>query len=170
MAISLSPIYSLMTGYSFIVVIVLTFYFTGFYDDSIYFTWGPPVVFFNHTVNTQTMFYVLLLLIFSHQLITNWISEVIFPWVINNVQNRQQEEVEYSKATCLTIVNLNALYNQIHLAFVISGITSQISFLVSLVLADFITLSIINWQYLKGKTVVRVGAPVTGEIEMEEIV
>jgi hypothetical protein len=48
---------------------------------------------------------------------------------------------------------MNSLYSQLHLAFLINGITSQVSFLVVLILADFITLTYINWQYIKDKTV-----------------
>jgi hypothetical protein len=139
---------------------------TGFYDDSQYFQWGPPISFFFHTIETNTTFYLLMALIFVHQIITNWIYEVIYPWVINTVQNQRQTTLNYSKPVCLAIVNLNSLYNQIHLALIISGMTSQVSFLIALILADFITLSYINWYYIKDKTVTSDEPP--AEIEIEE--
>lgn len=153
MSLTLSPVHSLGCGFTFMVVIILMFYFTGFYSDSTYFHWGPPVTFFDHIITSETTFYLLLVLIFVHQLITNWIYEVVYPWIINTVQNQRHMTLDRNKSTCLAIVNLNSLYNQIHLAFIINGMTSQISFLVALILADFITLSYINWQYIKDKTV-----------------
>lgn len=163
MSFTLSPIHSLVCGYALMIVIILTFYALGFYNDSQYFGWGPPVDFFYHVIETKTAFYILLLLVFTHQLVTNWIYEVVYPWVINTVQNQRQTTLNYSKPTCLLIINLNSLYNQIHLAFIISGMTAQISFLIALIAADFITLSYINWHYIKEKTVTE-----QSEIEIEE--
>lgn len=168
MSKTLSPILSLGCGFAFTFIIILTFYFTGFYDDSIYFHWGPPVVFFDHTITTEKTFYLILMMIFIHQLITNWIYEVVYPWVINTVQNQRHTTLDRSKSTCLAIVNLNSLYNQIHLAFIISGITSQISFLVALIIADFITLTYINWHYIKDKTVVLNPVIESSSVEMNE--
>lgn len=153
MSLALSPIYSLGCGFAFMCVIILTFYFTGFYSDSNYFSWGPPVVFFDHTIRSESTFYLLLAVVFVHQLITNWIYEVIYPWIINTIQNPIQTTLNRNKSTCLAVVNFNSLYNQIHLAFIVNGLTSQISFLVALIVADFITLSYINWYYIKDKTV-----------------
>jgi len=124
-----------------------------FYKNSTYFHWGSPVLFFNYLIDDEKTFYILLFLIFIHQLITNWIFEVTYPWIINTLQNQRHTTINHSKIICLGIVNFNSLYNQIHLAFIISGMTSQFSFLLSLVLADFITLTYINWQYIKNKIV-----------------
>ena len=143
-----------MCGHVFMVVIIFTLYGLGVYENNNYFSWGPPIVFFTSEINSTVTFYIILLMIFVHQLITNWIYEVVYPWIINTIQNTKETEIQYRKSTCLFIVNMNSLYGQIHLAFIISGITSQISFLMVLVLADLITLSYINWQYLKTKTVV----------------
>lgn len=148
---SLSPIHSLLCGYIFLVVVIMTLYGFGFYDNSQYFQWGPPVIFFDNEIQSNTVFYLLICLIFLHELITNWIWEVVYPWVINNVQNPKITNLRYSKASCMMIVNANSLYSQLHLAFLVNGITSQISFLIALILADFITITIINWQYIKDK-------------------
>jgi len=157
MSLALSPYHSLGCGFAFMLVILLTFYATGFYTDSTYFQWGPPITIFDHVVTSSGTFYLLLFFVFIHQLITNWIYEVVYPWIINTVQNQRQTTLDRSKSSCLAIVNFNALYNQLHLALIISGITSQISFLAVLVIADFITLSYINWHYIKDKTVAMSG-------------
>jgi len=153
MSKALSPIISLGCGYIMMFLIILTLYLTGFYSDNSYFHWGPPIIFFDSTITTSTTFYLLLVLIFFHQLITNWIYEVVYPWIINNIQNPRHTTLEYNKTTCLCIVNFNSLYSQIHLAFIINGITSQISFLLALICADIFTLSYINWHYIKDKTI-----------------
>jgi uncharacterized membrane protein len=90
-------------------------------------------------------------MLFFHQILNSWVAETINPWIINTVQNRENNNMYYSKATTLILINLNSFYNQVHLAFIVSSITSQISFLIPLILADFITLTYINWQYLSIK-------------------
>jgi hypothetical protein len=148
---TLSPVYSLICGHTFLIVIIFTFYGFGFYTDNEYFSWGVPVTFLTYNITSETTFYCLLVLIFFHQLISNWIYEVVYPWIINTIQNPRTTTLEYSKPTCLFIVNMNSLYNQLHMAFIINGITSQVSFLIILVIADFLTLSYINWKYIKHK-------------------
>jgi hypothetical protein len=151
MSKSLSPIYSLVCGYIFLIVIIFSLYGFGFYEGNGYFQWGPPLIFFDREITSNLVFYILLGIIFVHQIITNWIYEVVVPFIFNTVQNPKHTVLEYTKTTYLAIINSNSLYNQLHLAFLINGITSQISFLVALILADFITLTYINWQYLKLK-------------------
>lgn len=150
-SLSLSPIFSLSCGYIFTFSVIVILYFLGFYQDSDYFQWGPPVVFFSHNIETNKVFYILFTIIFLQQIVTNWIYEVIMPWIINTIQNPRNDTLNYSKKTCILIINANSLFSQIHLAFMVSSITSQISFLLCLILADFITLTYINWNYIKNK-------------------
>lgn len=165
----LSPIISLMVGHSFLLGVIILFHFFGFYQNSGYFSFGPPVVFFAYEITDNSIFLCLLFTIFIHQLITNWIYEVVYPWMINTIQNPRHTIIPYPKAVCLCIINANSLYSQLHLAFLVGGITSQISFLFALVCADFITLTYINWHYLEGK-IHRVANLPPGEVEMEDIV
>lgn len=152
-SLSLSPVFSLSCGFFFTTIVIFSLYGFGFYRDSDYFRWGPPVVFFDHKIEENNIFYGLLIIIFFYQLINNWVYEVVMPWIINTIQNPRNTTLNYSKNVCLLIINTNALYSQLHLAFLINGITSQISFLFSMILADFITLSYINWKYMKDKIV-----------------
>lgn len=148
---SLSPVKSLLSGYLFLSLIMVSFYGFGFYSDNTYFKWGPPLFFFNHEITSLSHFYCTLVMLFFHQILNSWVAETINPWIINTVQNRENNNMYYSKATTLLLINLNSFYNQVHLAFIVSSITSQISFLIPLILADFITLTYINWQYLSIK-------------------
>ena len=147
----LSPVYSLGTSYFIMGVVMLSFYFFGFFTDNTYFSWGPPVTFFYHTINDNTTFYILLVLLFIYQIITNWSVEVILSWNLHTIQNRRHNVLDYNKKICLTIINLHSLYTQVHLAFIVTSLISQISFLVVLIAADLITLSYINYEYMKDK-------------------
>lgn len=167
-SLSLSPIFSLSCGYVFTVSVIVILYFLGFYENSDYFQWGPPIVFFSHNIESKAVFYILLLIIFSQQIVTNWIYEVIMPWIINTIQNPRHDNLNYSKKTCLFIINANSLFSQIHLAFMVSSVTSQISFLTCLILADFITLTYINWNYIKNKNE-PVEEPIEINIQIEPI-
>jgi hypothetical protein len=153
MRFTLSPIYSLFFGHFLTGIIAICFYIFGMYENNPYFQWGPPVVFFNFLINSSQTFYLLLFITFIHQLVTNWIAEVVYPWIINTIQNPKNDSLDYSKTTCLAIINFHSLYNQLHLAFIIGSVTSQFSFLVILICADIITLTCINNHYIRNKTV-----------------
>lgn len=157
---SLSPLRSLISGHLFLILIIGLFYRFGFYSASSYFRWGPPVSIFDTVIASRTVFYVLLALIFLHQLVSNWIFETVTPWIIHNIQSPAIKSPPYSAGVCLFIVNANALYNQLHMALVITGITSQVSFLFALIVADLLALTYVNWQYLSRK------APIEGDQEM----
>ena len=171
MQTSLSPVVSLSCGFGFILVVILSLYGLGFYGESDYFRWGPPVIFFDHTIHTEKAFYGLLGLTFCHQLVTNWVYEVVMPWIVNTIQNPANPRLDYSKRVCLVIVNANALYSQLHLALMVGGITSQISFLFTMIFADFLSLTYINNNYLKTKIYPRPDELVSSgsEAQMEEV-
>ena len=63
----------------------------GLYQKSRFFQWGTPVTFMNVTINDDLTYYSLLGLFFFHQLINNWINTVVYPWIINSVQDPKSE-------------------------------------------------------------------------------
>lgn len=150
-SLSLSPVFSLSCGYVFTLAVMLILYFLDFYENSDYFQWGPPVIFFSSSIEHTGTFYVIFLIVFIQQIMTNWIYEVIMPWIINTIQNPRHNHLDYSKKICIFIINANSLFSQIHLAFMVSSVSSQISFLFCLILADILTLTYINWNYIKNK-------------------
>ena len=145
----LSPPVALSVGYFYVLILIVVFYLFGFYDNNSYFQWGPPLLFFNHTIESSQTFYIFMLVLLIHQLIYNWCIEVVYPFIINNIQQTESTTIPYPKGMCVLLVNANALYNQIHFAIIVGGITSQISFLCLFICADFITLSYINYQYVR---------------------
>lgn len=149
--LTLSPIFSLSCGYVFTFIVMLVLYSLDFYENSDYFQWGPPILFFSHHIESSKVFYSLFLIVFIQQIMTNWIYEVVVPWSINVIQNPSNINLNYSRKLCIFIINANSVFNQLHLAFMVSSITSQISFLFCLVTADIITLTYINWNYIKNK-------------------
>ena len=96
-------------------------------------------------------FYAILALFFVHQLINNWINDVTYPWIINCVQDPKNTHLQYSKKMSLLIVNMFALYSELDMIVIIVGIMSQISFFVAIITANVISVTIINWQYIKKK-------------------
>lgn len=150
-SLTLSPIFSLSCGYVFTLIVMLVLYSLDFYRNSDYFQWGPPVLFFSSNIESTKTFYILCLIVFIQQIMTNWIYEVVVPWSINVIQNPLNLNLNYSRKLCILIINLNSLFGQLHLAFMVSSITSQISFLFCLICADIVTLTYINWNYIKNK-------------------
>jgi hypothetical protein len=129
----------------------LGLYLFDFYTDNTFFHWGPPVKFFNKNITSHKQFNYLLLIIFFHQIINNIVSCVVYPWIINSVQDPKNIIMEYSNFTTLFLVNLFDIYSQFDVVIIVSGISSQISFIVIIIIANFITSTVINFFHLKNK-------------------
>ena len=146
-----SPIFALSCGYIFFFITLLILWKLGVYSNNSFFSWGPPIVFFNYKVTTDKEFYLLLLITFIHQLINNWVSDVVYPWIINHIQDHKSTTLQYSRFSSFLLVNFHAIYSSLDLAFIINGYLSQISFFIFILLSNIITTSIINWLYIKDK-------------------
>jgi hypothetical protein len=102
-------------------------------------------------VENEKTYYFLLFLFFLHQLINNWINEVTYPWIINCVQDPKSNNIIYSKRISMIIINMFSIYSELDVILIISGIVSQFTFFVMIILANIISISLINWQYIKKK-------------------
>ncbi len=146
-----SPIIVMSIAYLYIVIVGIVLYATGFYEDSTFFNWGPPIKFFNHSVVTEKEFYSLHLLIFVHQLVNNCVNSIVYPWIINSIQDPKNKNLEYSRWVSLILVNAFNIYSELDLVFIIVGFMSQISFVMTICLANAITSTYINNNYIKEK-------------------
>lgn len=147
----ISPFLSLSVAYIFLVSIIISLYYVGFYQDNAFFSWGPPLTYFGKRIDSWGNFNLILSIVFVHQLINNWVSEVVYPWIINNIQDPKSVRLQYGPRMSLILINLHAVYSQIDLLLLIGGLTSQISFTLIIMLANIITVSIINWKYISQK-------------------
>uniref|UniRef100_A0A6C0EKL1 Uncharacterized protein n=1 Tax=viral metagenome TaxID=1070528 RepID=A0A6C0EKL1_9ZZZZ len=146
-----SPLLVINIAYIYIFLIGLILYGEGFYENSTFFNWGPPIKFFGHDITSERTFYALHVLIFFHQLINNWVNSVVYPWILNSVQDPKNRNMEYSRWTSLLIINEFNTYSEFDLVFILIGFTSQISFVATINLANMITSTIINNRYILEK-------------------
>jgi hypothetical protein len=133
---------------------IVILYTTDFYKDNSFFSWGPPVKFFNREIQTQITFYCIHIIIFLHQLINNWVNDVVYPWIINSIQDPKNQKMEYNRYLSLLIINLFNIYSEIDVIFILMGFNSQISFVISIILANIISSTYINNKYIKVKETV----------------
>lgn len=146
-----SPLFSICGGYVYIFILFTIFYFSGFYKNSTFFRWGTPVTFMGTTIEDEFTYYLILILFFFHQLINNWVNDVTYPWILNCVQDPKNINLVYSRKISILIINMFALYSELDVILIISGIMSQLSFFIVIILANIVSVSIINWQYIKKK-------------------
>lgn len=131
----------------------------GFYEtengESSFFSFGcseaHPIFFFNKKITSMTTFYFLQIMMFVHQLLNNIMNTTVYPWIINVVQNRNCRKLEISIPRALLYVNMFDLYSEIDLVLILIGFNSQISFIITICFANFISTTIINGRYLQDK-------------------
>lgn len=146
-----SPLCAMGAAYVYIFIVIISFYFLGYYTGNNFFNWGPPITLFGKTVETQKDFYLLHLLIFFHQILNNWVNNVVYPWMINDIQDRKNKKMIYGKRVSLLLTNLFAVYSEIDVMFIIVGFVSQISFFFTVSLANIITSTVINYRHIEEK-------------------
>jgi hypothetical protein len=86
-----------------------------------------------------------------HQIVNNWINSVVYPWILNDIQNRKNRDMLYSASTSLLLINLFDIYSELDVVFIIGGFSSQISFVITLICANLITSTHINYKHIKAK-------------------
>ena len=146
-----SPFYSLFIGYFYIIFTGIFLYYSHFFKNNSFFSWGPPIDLFGNIIHSKVTFYTLLLLFFINQLFNKWINNIIQPWIINTVQNPKCYKTGFSNFKTLTIVNMFSIYSQFNLLFIVSSATSQISFFIAIILANLISTTFINYQHINNK-------------------
>lgn len=147
----ISPMLTMSIAYTYVAIIGLILYFTGFYEGNTFFNWGPPIVFFGKTIEKTSTFYGLHVLIFFHQIINNCVNSIVYAWILNSVQDPKTTRVEYRKKVALLLINFFDVYSELDMVFIIGGFMSQISFVCTVMLANIITSTYINNRYLSLK-------------------
>lgn len=148
-----SPVPPLIVAYLYVGILSIILYILGFYTSNQFFNWGPPVNFFGQTVESNSSFNLLLFTFFVHQLINNWISQSVYPYIINEIQDPKTVNLRYTKKVSLILINLYSLYSELDLIFIINGAVSQISFFVSIIMANIIVTTLVNSKYIDNKNV-----------------
>lgn len=123
----------------------------GFYSNSSLFAWGVPVEFMGKTISDLRTYYLTLLALFVHQLVNNWVNSVVYPWILNCVQDPKSPASGYSDCFTLLLICMFDLYSEIDMILIVSGIASQMGFVSALVMANVVSSSFINLHYLRQK-------------------
>lgn len=147
-----TPHVTLGIAYIYLAIISVVFGIAGIYRNNNFFSWGPPITFFHHTITSQGVFYAIHLLILVHQIVNNWVNNVVYPWKINSIQDPKTKKLEYNTFVTLVLLNLFDIYSELDMIFILMGFTSQISFLFTICLANGLTSTIINYRYIKLKS------------------
>lgn len=150
-----SPAVSMTVAYGYLTIIVGILFGINFYQGNLFFRWGPPIMFFGAEITTPRGFYFLHVLIFFHQLVNNYVNTVVYPWIINVVQDPKNTYIDYPVWACVLLVNAFDIYSQVDTIFILMGFTSQISFVLNIIVANLITSTYINLKYLKQKKYVK---------------
>jgi len=116
-----------------------------------FFRFGPPLQLFKFNLTSTFEFYIILLIFFLHQLVYTWLNEVVAPWILNEIQNPQCKYIRFSKPKTLLLVNLYYVYFTLNSFLVVNISLAQVSFLIIVLAADLIAVSMINSHYLWDK-------------------
>lgn len=145
----LTPLKVIICAYIFLSIFIAILYKMNFYNENDYFTWGPPILVFKKKIDLEYEFYLLLFLFFINKMINTMITEIVYTWIVNCLQDPKSNNTYYSKNTSLLIVLLNSMHLSINSMFTINGSTSQISFLLVDILGNLIIIFYTNKRFIE---------------------
>ena len=146
--LKLTPLKVIVIGFSFLTIIAIIFYSMGFYTDNEYFKWGPPLYIFKKKITSNLQFYALLFIFFINQIINTLVTEVVYSWIVNCVQDPKSKTTYYSKKISILLVLSNAFYFSTNLMLVINGAYSQISFFLVTVIGNISVIGYTNKKFI----------------------
>lgn len=148
----LRPAGSLGMAFSFLMMTSIGFYVGGLYEESNFFKFGPPVNFMGKEIKDDATYYTLVFVFFLHQVVNNFVNQIAYPWIINCVQDTKAKNTHYNKPMSLILVNIFDIYSQFDMVLILAGMISQISFVITIVSANLLTSTIINYAYIYHKS------------------
>jgi hypothetical protein len=146
-----SPLVVMITGYVQLGIVILIGYMSGFYVHGDFFRIGPPLTILHYTIDSWNGFFTVLIVFFMHHLLNAWVSEVVYPWQVNEIQDPKTNILTYSSTMSLLLLNAFAMYSTLDIVFVVTAATTQISLLLAILLANAICVSIVNYRYIQNK-------------------
>ena len=133
---SLSPPVALGAGYAFLVGGSVVLALMGFFNQNAFLQTGPPVQVMGQQVEDWWTFSVLLVFMSVHQWINGWISDVVYPYLVNEVQNVHCKEERYGRVGSNAISTAFNVYSNLDLLFIVNASTTQWTFFVGIVLCN----------------------------------
>jgi len=116
-----------------------------------FFRFGPPIHLFQYEINGKAEFAGILFIVFLHQLVFTWLSEVVQPWIMNEVQDPSVKHLSFSKPQTIVLINIYYIYFSLNSVIVVNVSLSQLSFLCVMIVADFIATTSLNIHYVWNK-------------------
>ena len=146
--LKLTPLKVMFMGFAFLFVFSIILFSMGFYSENEYFRWGPPLFIFKKKVTSNLQFYGLLFIFFLNQIINTLITEVVYSWIVNCVQDPKSKTTYYSKRISVFLVLSNAFYFSTNLMLVINGAHSQVSFFIVTVIGNMMVIGYTNKKFI----------------------
>jgi hypothetical protein len=140
-----------MMVWLFVIVVIFAMY--GLYESA-FFGFGPNsgINLFSITIDTWPKWTGIMLLNLFDQILFEWATEVVRPWLVNSLQDHKTTHVDETLPGVFFIVNGYELCGYVRLIINIRMIFTQVDFLIAVFVGNFIAMNYTTWNYLRGKT------------------
>lgn len=136
-----------------VLLFVLVFYFTGYFDSP-YFQLGAPFPLFNKLYKSNTKYALFVVFVFIDQILSSLHTAIVGSYVLSNVLNNSNPDLIYPKNGVRYIYNSRKVFGWIRIIFLLFFILSEFSFLIAMIIGDllvtfFMLNRILSHRYLK---------------------
>lgn len=143
-----TPLKVIIINYSFLIVFLSVLFKLNLYRDNEYFAWGPPVFIFKKTITSNWEFYLLLGMFLINKMINTLVTEVVYTWIVNCIQDPKSTDTFYTKNVSLLIILLNSMHLSISTMFTINGSSAQVSFLITDLFGNLLVIFYTNKRFI----------------------
>ena len=134
-----SPLFFALLSFIYVIIIIISLYYLDFLSSD-FFRWGPPIVFFGKNVETNSMFYLIWFIVFTNNIIFSYLTEIVYPYIVNSIKDPKSKNIIYSKNISMLITLLNGIYYNINNLILINTSISQISLFISNLLGNLLVI------------------------------
>jgi hypothetical protein len=144
---------AVMALYFWLFILLGLFFFAGV-GDSDFINFGPSdtAKFMSISIDTWGKWSIIAVFQFCNTFINIFVSETMWPWIQNTIQDHKNKYLPYSKTACMWICQTYYLYGNIVSMFSLFAMFIQIDFMLIRTLADILVSFYTTNQFLKYKT------------------
>lgn len=150
-----NPYFSSQILICWFAIIVVFFAVMGLFEGN-FFNIGPSsnVVLFGLKIDTWSKWTAIVVFNFIDMIIFEWSTEVIRPFILNEIQDPKSRELNISKTRVFLIINAYEFCTYVRHVINFSMVFTQIDLLFAVFLGNFVSQNLTTYNYIKDKKIV----------------
>lgn len=147
-----SPVFVTVVNIIWYMIIISVFGGLGFLNEYARFGPNSELKFLFTSIDTWTKWGFLFVFTVINKFIQIYVSDILYPWIVNNVQNKKISIYSYNKFTVIMLVDIYFITVTIGSFIGVYLVLTQLDFLLAVLFSQVAATTLTTWLYLRKKT------------------